>query len=118
MNTNALVILSLIAGVGLGYGLGSSDGVAGTHMMDDSSMHGAMESMTSRMHGKTGDELDRIFLEDMIVHHQGAIDMAQMLAAGTKRPELQAMASDIIFAQTGEIASMRVWLKAWFGIEK
>jgi uncharacterized protein (DUF305 family) len=61
------------------------------------------------------DELDKIFLVDMIVHHQGAVDMAKLLQKGTKRPELQKMANDIITAQTKEITMMQTWLKEWFG---
>lgn len=85
---------------------------------DDSDMHVMMMDMTARMKGKTGDELDRVFLEDMIVHHQGAVDMAKILAAGTKRPELQKMASDIITVQTAEIKMMQKWLTDWFGMKK
>lgn len=86
------------------------------HIMnkDNSGMHSMMMDMTSRMKGKTGDELDKIFLEDMIVHHQGAVDMALLLQKGTKRPELQKMAKDIIDVQTKEIDMMKVWLTSWF----
>jgi len=72
--------------------------------------------MTARMKGKAGDELDKVFLEDMIVHHEGAVDMAKELQKGTKRPELQKMAKDIIDVQTKEISMMRAWLRDWFGI--
>lgn len=78
------------------------------------SMHSMMMNMTSRMEGKTGDELDRIFLEDMIVHHQGALDMTEVLLEKTERPELQTLAADIIIAQTAEIIQMEAWLEKWF----
>lgn len=98
----------------------------GMHMMPDGSMMSnsgsdmgsMMMDMTARMKGKTGDELDKVFLEDMIVHHEGAVDMAKELQKGTKRPELQKMAKDIIDVQTGEIAMMEKWLKEWFGITR
>lgn len=87
-----------------------------THMMhgENASMHTMMMDMTERMKGKTGDELDKIFLEDMIVHHQGAVDMAKELQKGTTRPELQKMATDIIDVQTKEITMMQNWLAEWF----
>ena len=96
------------------------------HMMPDGSMmsntganmHSMMMDMTARMKGKTGDELDKVFLEDMIVHHQGAVDMAIELQKGTKRPELQKMATDIISVQTKEIEMMKKWLNEWFGTTK
>ncbi len=77
-------------------------------------MHSMMMDMTERMKGKTGDELDKVFLEDMIVHHQGAVDMAVELQKGTARPELQKMATDIIDVQTKEIDMMKTWLGTWF----
>lgn len=94
----------------------------GMHMMPDGSMmsnsgsdmQGMMMDMTARMEGKIGDELDKIFLEDMIVHHQGAVDMAKELQKGTERPELQKMAKDIIEVQTKEITMMEKWLSEWF----
>jgi uncharacterized protein (DUF305 family) len=87
----------------------------GGTMMNHDDMGSMMMDMTARMQGKTGDELDKIFLQDMIVHHQGAVDMAKLLAVGTKRPELQKMASDIISVQNKEIDMMKGWEKEWFG---
>ncbi len=85
------------------------------HQMNpDQSMGSMMMDMTARMKGKTGDDLDKIFLEDMVVHHQGAVDMAVELQKGTKRPELQKMAKDIIDAQTKEIEMMKGWKSVWF----
>jgi uncharacterized protein (DUF305 family) len=100
------------------------DGAKGGPAMMDHSMHGMkggsadmqgmMMNMTERMKGKTGDELDKVFLEDMIIHHQGAVDMAVELQKGTARPELQKMATDIIDVQTKEIDMMKTWLGTWF----
>ena len=64
------------------------------------------------LEGKSGDALDRAFLEGMIPHHQGAIDMAQYLEK-SERPELQQLGKDIIEAQTKEIEQMQNWLKEW-----
>jgi uncharacterized protein (DUF305 family) len=77
-------------------------------------MHSMMDDMTARMQGQTGDALDKIFLEDMIVHHRGAVDMAVLLQQETTRPELQNMANDIISVQTEEIRMMQEWLDTWF----
>jgi uncharacterized protein (DUF305 family) len=77
-------------------------------------MHGAMGGMMMGLSGKTGDALDEAFLEGMIVHHQGAIEMSKVLVAGTKRPELQKLGNDIIAAQTKEIEMMQQWHTNWF----
>ena len=50
-----------------------------------------MGDMVEMLKGKTGDELDAAFLEGMIPHHQGALDMAQFLLKDAKHPELQAL---------------------------
>ncbi len=126
-----LLAVSLVYGFsGLGYGRygmysRNNDSLqSGMHimhggmMMNDDEMVGdmdhMMDGMSARLVGKTGDALDKTFLEDMIIHHEGAVEMAKILQAGTKRPELQKMASDIITVQTAEIEMMKKWLEEWF----
>jgi hypothetical protein len=58
---------------------------------------------------------DLRFIDAMIPHHQGAIDMAEDLKKNTQRPELLKLADDIIKAQTAEIAQMRAWRAEWAG---
>jgi hypothetical protein len=58
---------------------------------------------------------DLRFIDAMIPHHQGAIDMAEDLKKNTQRPELLKLADDIVTAQTAEIAQMREWRAAWSG---
>ncbi len=66
----------------------------------------------------TPDESDRAFLEDMVVHHEGAIDMSRRFLNGKfeKRPETEALAREIIGAQTDEVATLRAWLE-WYGVQ-
>ncbi len=125
MNNKILgtIAISLIVGGGVGYGFakyqapstsvhtGSTNtAISGEHTMDSS-----MLNMVANLKSKTGDARDISFLEGMIVHHQGAIDMAQVISQNTKRPELKKMAENIINAQTSEITTMQNWLKQWFG---
>lgn len=119
--TTWILLIVLVACLGFHMSSNGRAKMANMHQMPDgtmmhsgNSMDGMMMDMTARMKGKTGDELDKIFLEDMIVHHQGAVDMAQELLKSTKRPELQKMANDIISAQTQEISMMKGWLAEWF----
>ena len=87
-----------------------------TTMMNATGSHDmmsmSMTDMSKMLEGKTGDALDRAFLEGMIPHHQGAVDMAKYLV-NAKHPELQKMGQDIIKAQTTEIEQMKKWMKDW-----
>jgi uncharacterized protein (DUF305 family) len=59
----------------------------------------------------TGDP-DRDFLAMMIPHHQGAIDMARIVIASGRKPEVRKFAEDIIAHQQAEIDLMNRWLQA------
>ncbi len=122
-------VITLLIGGGIGYMInphqkGHSTDKSSYHdksatdqktPYDMSSMENTMDSMTTSLKGKKGEALDIAFLEGMITHHEGAVAMAKELQAGTKRPELQKMASDIISVQTTEINMMKGWLGQWFG---
>ena len=71
------------------------------------SMMGGMDSMQKMQ--VTGDT-DKDFAMMMKIHHQGAIDMAQMELAHGKSPAMKAMAKQIIAAQKKEIAQFDRWL--------
>ncbi|MBP9752144.1 MAG: DUF305 domain-containing protein [Candidatus Moranbacteria bacterium] len=99
----------------------SSRKTEGTHRMPDgammygSSMGMAMDGMTDRLKTEEkGDLFDRAFLEEMIVHHKGAVDMAKLVLEKSARPELRKLAEEIIAAQTKEIDDMKGWLGTWF----
>ena len=59
---------------------------------------------------------DQRFLEAMISHHQGAIDMAKMAQQMAEHEELKTLADAIIVAQQAEIEQMQSWLKEWYSI--
>lgn len=82
--------------------------------MMNSSMEMTMSSMSGKLEGKTGNEFDQAFIEQMIQHHQGAIDMANLALKNGSHPEIKQMAQNIISAQTTEITQMKQWQKAWF----
>jgi uncharacterized protein (DUF305 family) len=61
-----------------------------------------------------GAPYDAIFIDSMIVHHQGAIGMAQQALQEATQPEIKTMAEAIIEGQQAEIDRMQSWRAAWF----
>jgi uncharacterized protein (DUF305 family) len=59
--------------------------------------------------------IDKHFIEQMIPHHEGAVDMAKLALVKSKRPEIKTLATAIIEGQTKEINDMTSWYKNWFG---
>ncbi|WP_214465565.1 DUF305 domain-containing protein [Microbacterium flavescens] len=81
----------------------------GTPMGDMDGMdHGGMMSDTDMqaLEDATGAEASRLFLEQMIVHHEGAIEMAQDEVDNGQNPDVITLAENIIASQTTEIATM------------
>ena len=55
----------------------------------------------------TGAEASRLFLEQMIVHHDGAVLMAQSIIDSTQHPEIAAFATYVDAEATAEINTMQ-----------
>ncbi len=107
--------MALIIGVLCGYAIGMSRSPSVHVAQEAQSMVHQMDDMVGGLKGLRGAELEEAFLRDMIVHHEGAIQMAELLRKETKRPELLTLASDIITAQTNEVDVMEEWKSEWFG---
>ena len=88
---------------GLMYGNNKSDTTANHQMM-----------MTNNPYTMTKITSEKQFLKEMMLHHESAIIMAQqaLLIKGI-RPEVKALANNIISAQTTEIRMMKDWIAAW-----
>lgn len=71
------------------------------------------DDMTTSLQAKSGDNFDKMFLSEMISHHQGAIAMANMAVANAKHQEIKDLAKNIVTAQTTEINQMQMWQAEW-----
>jgi uncharacterized protein (DUF305 family) len=57
-----------------------------------------------------GDAFDQFFLASMIAHHEGALDMIEMIKDSTNA-EVKALADNIVKSQSAEIQAMKALLK-------
>lgn len=76
---------------------------------------GAMPSMMSadqmqQLGQASADAFDRMFLQMMIVHHQGAVTMAKAELSDGQNPDARQLAQRIIDAQQREITEMQTLL--------
>jgi len=84
-------------------------GMAGMdHGMGETMSEGDMAALESA----TGAEAGRLFLEQMMVHHQGAIEMARTEIQDGENTDATALAEKIISDQAAEIALMKEMLAA------
>lgn len=85
---------------GMDHGdMGDDSGGAMSGMMDEDEMNELMAA--------SGANWDRMFLEMMIEHHEGAVEMSQVEVDQGENPDAVAMAKKIISDQQAEITQMR-----------
>ena len=80
-------------------GMGGMDGMAGMTEED-------MQALEDASGSAAGD----LFLEQMVVHHEGAIEMAEDVLDDGEHPGVRELAENIIASQTAEIELMRSML--------
>lgn len=73
---------------------------------------GEYMEMMRELENLSGAELDRVFLEDMIGHHMGAIMMAQSVQPHIEHDEIATLTQNIVVTQSAEIAQMRQTLRS------
>jgi uncharacterized protein (DUF305 family) len=60
-------------------------------------------------------ESDELFINMMVPHHQGAVEMARIALERSDRAEVREMAQAIIASQEAEVQQMREWKQQWYG---
>lgn len=80
----------------------------GSHDMGGMTMSGMMTGEDMRaLADATGADFDRMWLQMMIAHHQGAISMAEQVKAESSNPDVTTLADAVIAGQTTEIDTMQ-----------
>jgi len=70
-------------------------------------------STTAPSRTSSFNDVDVMFVQQMIPHHQQAIEMAQMASTRAQNPKVKQLAAEITVAQAAEIKTMTGWLHAW-----
>ncbi len=73
----------------------------------------SMTEMANRLKSRSGDDFDSAFIAEMIVHHEGAVEMAKLSSERAKHTEIKGLSADIINSQEQEIERMKQWQKMW-----
>ena len=121
MEKKMIITVAITALVAFGAGAGVVLIQQPKNMNDDTMSHDTgsmnmlsdMSMMSSSLKGLKGDEFDKRFISEMVTHHEGAVDMAELALTNAKHQEVKTMAQNIISAQTKEIDEMQTWQKNW-----
>lgn len=114
-NMLAVIIVAIIAVAGVIIFIGTSG-------YDDESLSGSSQALVEadtksaeykQFKELKGEEFDRMFLANMIAHHEGAVEMANLALTAAMHPEIKTLAQNIVTAQRSEITNMLQWQKDW-----
>ncbi len=117
--TTAVLVAGVVAVGVLGGGAATYAATSATESDPDaaatSETGGTMDGRSSGMGSFTDDApFDAQFLDQMLVHHQGAIMSTQMMIADSDRPELRSLAQDIVTNQRAQREQMSTWRQRWY----
>lgn len=101
--TLSLIVISFIIGLSVGFALSPE------YRIQMSSKQSGMVEL-----GQPDKYLDLRYLNNMIAHHQSAINLCQQTLKHTKRPELQKLSEAIITADTEGIKTLYQYKKDWY----
>jgi uncharacterized protein (DUF305 family) len=88
-------------------------------MLSDPPMVGMLsKAQMAELTAATGAQFERLWLQGMIYHHQGALDMAReqqqrQFETGRHPYGIDVMVDDMLVVQRAEITKMRGWLEQW-----
>ncbi len=85
---------------------GMNHGAANHEAMNHSAMQSAPNAAAQAF--------DLQFLDTMIAHHTGAVEMAKVAEMKTQNAELKTFAAKIVANQAREIGEMKKWREQWF----
>jgi len=98
-------------------GIGARNGIVNQNEFGSQTqgmgMGSSMDDMMGSIKDISGYNFDKAFLNAMIIHHEGAIKMAEQAKHKAEHQEIKDLAEKIISAQAAEIEQMKQWKKDW-----
>lgn len=96
--------------------MGGSDGGGMMGSMMNGGMMGDSKSGQGQMMGSSEEEkpFDLRFIDQMTMHHRGAIMSSQHMISDSDRPELRELAASIEESQSRQIDQMQSWRREWY----
>ena len=95
-------------------GTGMMSGASGGGMMGGGMMGGASGGGMMGKGSQATAPYDLRFMDDMIMHHEGAIMSARMMISQSDHPELRDLARRIMTGQQAQVDQMRAWIRQWY----
>jgi uncharacterized protein (DUF305 family) len=112
-----LTVALMLASCG-GSGSGGSGSGEDMQGMDHEQMDHGSGGMASGMLMENGKYSDERFIDAMVPHHQGAVEMAEVALENAQHQEIRTLSRDIISAQKAEIERLKAIKQREFGTSK
>ncbi len=114
------VALTVVAcgGTGGGGGAAENKNDAGMGGMDHSKMEGGSGGTASGMLMEDGRYSDERFIDAMVPHHQGAVEMAEVALQNAEHEEIEQLSENIVATQEAEIEELKEIKKEEFGTSR
>jgi uncharacterized protein (DUF305 family) len=98
---------------GMGHGGNAGEKPRRTAGMD----HGS-DDMARQMVMENGNYSDERFIDAMVPHHQGAVEMAEVALKNAEHEEIRSLSEEIVTAQEAEIEELKKIKQREFGISE
>ncbi len=100
---------------GMDHGNETGESGGGMDGMDQGSMGESSGDMARQMVMEDGRYSDERFIDAMVPHHQGAVEMAEVALQNAEHEEIRSLADDIVIAQEAEIEELKTIKREKFG---
>ncbi|MHB1458182.1 MAG: DUF305 domain-containing protein [Armatimonadota bacterium] len=75
------------------------------------------EQTTRQLRGLSSRDIEIIYMQAMIMHHQEAVDMGRVAEQKAGHPEIKTLATSIVTGQSAEISQLSGWLSDWYKVK-